>query len=406
MSMLYERARHLPLANQPWDEAGARAAIREIVADAEAAFRGDDLWPRHPLEDYPGDRYRNLYWGAAGTIWALHHLAASGASGLGRDYSAAASKLHAEYLAEPDAGLGRNPLYMIGEAGILLVEVILSPSSSAAARLQRAVEASLEKAPDLCFGATGAMVAANFAYRKTNDPAWRAILERCVDRLWATWSYSSEAGCHLWQAVYPFGGPTTHLGGCHGVAGNVMALMQVIDLLEPAKYDELCRRCVEVYENTAVVEGGRANWWRSVGDPGWGKNKLLVQWCYGAPGMVTAMRRFPSRAERGGSDRMESLLRQAAELTWRAGPLAKGAGLCHGTAGNGYAFLAMHERTGEPVWLDRARSFAMHAISQVREARVVHGHGRFTLWTGDLGVAVYLWQCIQGSAGIPSLDYL
>jgi hypothetical protein len=34
--MMYERARHLPLGDQPWDEAGARAAIREIVADAES----------------------------------------------------------------------------------------------------------------------------------------------------------------------------------------------------------------------------------------------------------------------------------------------------------------------------------------------------------------------------------
>jgi hypothetical protein len=28
-----------------------------------------------------------------------------------------------------------------------------------------------------------------------------------------------------------------------------------------------------------------------------------------------------------------------AVVTWRAGPLTKGAGLCHGTGGNGYAFL-------------------------------------------------------------------
>jgi hypothetical protein len=76
--MLYESARHLPLADQPWDEASARAAIHEIVTDTEAAFRGEDLWPRHPLEEYPGDRYRNLYWGAAGTMWALHYLAACG----------------------------------------------------------------------------------------------------------------------------------------------------------------------------------------------------------------------------------------------------------------------------------------------------------------------------------------
>ena len=49
---------------------------------------------------------------------------------------------------------------------------------------------------------------------------------------------------------------------------------------------------------------------------------------------------------------------------WEAGPLAKGYGLCHGTAGNGYAFLALHRRTGDARWLERARAFAMHAIGQ------------------------------------------
>ena len=40
------------------------------------------------------------------------------------------------------------------------------------------------------------------------------------------------------------------------------------------------------------------------------------------------------------------------------------------------------------------------------EARRAHGRGRFSLWTGDLGMAVYLWQCVQGTAGIPTLDYV
>jgi hypothetical protein len=83
--MLYDPERHVQLTVQPWDEASARAAIREIVADTEASFRGEDLWPLHPLEEFPGDRYRNLYWGAAGVMWALHWLAAKGAAPLRRD---------------------------------------------------------------------------------------------------------------------------------------------------------------------------------------------------------------------------------------------------------------------------------------------------------------------------------
>jgi len=39
-------------------------------------------------------------------------------------------------------------------------------------------------------------------------------------------------------------------------------------------------------------------------------------------------------------------------------------GLCHGTGGNGYAFLKLYRRTGDAQWLDRARAFAMRGIEQ------------------------------------------
>ena len=87
--------------------------------------------------------------------------------------------------------------------------------------------------------------------------------------------------------------------------------------------------------------------------------------------------------------------------TWRAGPLAKGANLCHGTAGNGYAFLALHERTGDERWLTRARAFAMHAAGQVEHSRSAYGRGRYTLWTGDLGTALYLADCTDGGGELP-----
>ena len=88
-------------------------------------------------------------------------------------------------------------------------------------------------------------------------------------------------------------------------------------------------------------------------------------------------------------------------MTWRAGPLGKGANLCHGTAGNGYAFLALLERTGDEQWLTRARAFAMHAAGQVEQARSDHRRGRYTLWSGDLGTALYLADCIDGRGKLP-----
>ena len=103
---------------------------------------------------------------------------------------------------------------------------------------------------------------------------------------------------------------------------------------------------------------------------------------------------------------MDEMLLQAGNLTWKAGPLAKGHGLCHGTAGNGYAFLKLHRRTGDAVWLARARAFAMHAIGQGERMRQEFGRGRYSLWTGDPGVAVYLWHCMNGGSDMPSLDVL
>jgi hypothetical protein len=103
-------------------------------------------------------------------------------------------------------------------------------------------------------------------------------------------------------------------------------------------------------------------------------------------------------------DELDPLLIAAGETTWAAGPLAKGPGLCHGTGGNGYAFLKLHRRTGDPRWLERARAFAMHGIAQTEAEAARHGHMRHSLWTGDLGFAIYLWACVHATAEFPTLD--
>jgi len=105
-------------------------------------------------------------------------------------------------------------------------------------------------------------------------------------------------------------------------------------------------------------------------------------------------------------DAFTELLVEGGELTWRAGPLAKGAGLCHGTAGNGLAFLSLLERTGDERWLARARAFAVHALMQVEAGWEQYGAGRHSLWTGDAGVALMAESCIEPRPGMPSLDWL
>ena len=124
---------------------------------------------------------------------------------------------------------------------------------------------------------------------------------------------------------------------------------------------------------------------------------MLMQYCHGAPGFVVCLADLPGTS-------LDDLLVAAGEATWAAGPLTKGSNLCHGTAGNGYAFLKLFRRTGDAQWLDRARAFATHAIAQTEADEQRFGRLRYSLWTGDPGLAVYLMDCIGLMPRFPTLD--
>jgi hypothetical protein len=146
-------------------------------------------------------------------------------------------------------------------------------------------------------------------------------------------------------------------------------------------------------EREAVVEDGLANWPMDAGaELLAGDDEMRMQWCAGAPGVVVCAASYLD----------EELLRAGAELAWTAGPLGmeKGSGICHGTAGSGYAFLKLFARTGDELWLERARRFAVHALEQIER----RGHGRYSLWTGDLGVALYAADCLAARSDYPVLE--
>ena len=61
----------------------------------------------------------------------------------------------------------------------------------------------------------------------------------------------------------------------------------------------------------------------------------------------------------------------------------------------------VYERTGDERWLDRARAFAMHALAQVEQLPA-----RYSLFTGGIGVALYVADCIDARARFPIVDGL
>jgi hypothetical protein len=256
---------------------------------------------------------------------------------------------------------------MLGATGILLVRQRLSPAPSIVEQIRDLVAANAaSEERELLWGSPGTMLVAR---ELGLDDLWQVSADRLLaDR-------DSETG--LWTQ-HLYGRVDQYLGPAHGFAGCVLALGGVDDAGETAR-------------RYAVVEDALANWPPQADGELVRNDTIRLQWCHGAPGMITSL----------GNLLDEDLALAGGELTWQAGPVAKGAGLCHGTAGNGYAFLTLFQRTGDELWLDRARRFAMHAIAQVERGRTEHGTGRYSLWTGDPGTALFLADCIDGGGALP-----
>ena len=251
------------------------------------------------------------------------------------------------------------------------------------------------------WAAPGTMGAAWHLWEATAEARWRDLFLENVEQVWQTWSFDARTQCHLWtQDMY--GKVVQYLGAGHGFAGNACALLKGASLLDVGRREALYDRCVTTLRATAKFEDDAVNWPPGTFAARPGRPSMLMQWCHGAPGIVTGLAEFPPQR----SADMDAMLIGAGRAIWQAGPLSKGYGLCHGTAGNGYAFLKLYRRTGDPLWLQRARAFAVHSISQRERMRQQFGQGRYTLWTGDAGLAVYAWHCLDGTAGLPALDIL
>jgi hypothetical protein len=368
--VLYDPAAFEPLTDQPWDEARASDGIAAIVADADAAFAPDALWPAHEWDGWQAALpLKNLYVGAAGVIWALDDLRRRGHAETALDLSAIAIDALERWRAEPDHMEGEvlpePPAsgLLTGETGILLVACRLGHPLED--DLRDRIRANLaNEAEDLMWGTPGTLVAAAAM-------GWDDLARESADALASRRDADGLWTQHLWGTSF------RGIGTVHGLAGNVRALLQVDD----ARNDSLRAESAAALARAAKREDGLANW----GSEG------KLQWCASGPGVVSAARDYLD----------EELLLAGADLVWRAGAPGdeKGHGICHGTSGNGFALLAAFERTQDEVWLERARRFAMHALAQAGRMP-----GRYSLFTGGAGTALFAAACLAGDARYPVLE--
>lgn len=398
--MLFDPSRHEALHDLAWDAERAREAIARIVAETEARFDARHWWPQHPRDADDGADLAQpvppLYFGAAGVCWALHYLQDQGAVRLQRNYFS----LHDDLIARTGAWLAddaqaERASYLMGETPIRLWAYGAHPDPVQAQALQALVEGNIDHpARELMWGSPGTLLAALFLHERTGQAPWADLFRATAQKLWSQLRWSEAHACHYWtQDLY--GRESAYIDAVHGFVATASPLIRGRALLAPSQWTAWQDCIANTVVRTATWEDGAANW-RAWLEPAPTK-PMLMQYCHGAPGFVVCLADFPDPA-------LDDLLLAAGEATWRAGPLNKGSNLCHGTGGNGYAFLKLYRRTGDEQWLHRARAFAMHGIAQTWAEQARHGRLRYSLWTGDPGFAIYLWDCLRGEAAFPTVD--
>ena len=396
--MLFTPERHEPLEGRTFSKTSACEAIERIAARAERELDvADGRWPLDPADEEEGDEHPAscLYHGAAGIAWALGELDP------GRVDRELVVGLEARIRAEPDAPDWRPSGVWGGEAGVLAVAERHWPDSTRRDRLAELAQASLDSpAVEILFGHPGHMALAAQLHARTGEERWADFWTAGAKRLLDEWRYDEELAAWLW--TQRFGEKEQRVvGAAHGLVGNLRVLLNGGSLLPAEQRSDVEQRAVSTLMRLAVVEDGLANWPPGAGGPLIANDRIRVQWCHGAPGVLTSLWDCASA-----DDEWSELLLAAGRLVWTAGPLRDQPGLCHGTAGSAYALLALWRRTGNEEWLQRAQALGAHAAGQVEERAAKLGHGRHSLYTGDEGVAICLAACLSGDERLPVIDRL
>src|SRR5262249_24279269 len=202
-----------PLSRTAWDERLIRDAIAEIVADVDAAFRPELLWPAEEWDGWESPKpLKTLYVGAAGVVHALDVLRRRGHAETALDLPGVACRALEAWRESPGVLTSipfpepRNPALFMGETGIALVLWRLDPDPEIADDLVRLVHAHLATPlTEIRGGPPGALLAARAMQAWTEEERW------------------AEAAREAEEVARGLAPPDT-LTPFHGLVGNALVL--------------------------------------------------------------------------------------------------------------------------------------------------------------------------------------
>lgn len=304
------------------------------------------------------DRDYSIYTGTTGIALLFFRLAETAFKDLekGKDLLNVAEQV----LKSSNRRLGEKRItFLCGDAGPLSLGAVLASRKGDLVKSERYIKALIAMVDRCCndksipdevlYGKAGYLYALLFVQKYIGEGTVneRTILKVCDAILKSGAKLAREDHSRI-PLKYTWHGKE-YIGAAHGYIGILYMLLQP----QLQKHDLIQQASATIKESIDQLMSIRypsGNFPSSVGS----QSDKLIHWCHGAPGAVHLL----SRAfQVYGDEKYLTAAKKCCDVIWKRGFLQKGYGLCHGIAGNGYAFLALYNLTKDCKYLYYANKF-------------------------------------------------
>ncbi|RZC38582.1 lanC-like protein 3 -like [Asbolus verrucosus] len=360
--------------------------VEKIVEDIEKSLR--------PMDKNGGD---GLYLGTAGVSYMYYHLSKIPAMSEHKHRFLTKS---VEYLA-PALNAIKNSSqrdissFILGNAGVYAVAAAIYQAigdkiqSDNFKKMYREAGSICKDmqflscgSDELFVGRAGYVLGALWLSKETNTELPKGDIYALCNTMVESgrkYAHRHRCPCPLMYSYYQ----VEYLGAAHGLCTILQALLTVPGYLDANPVH--AREVKTTIDYLLSLQDSGGNF--PCASDEIGARSELVHWCHGAGGMIYLM----AKAYLVWNEpKYLKSCEKMAELIWAKGLLKKGPGICHGVAGNGYAFLLLYRLTGKPKHLYRGIAFAkfMQTDEFVKGARTPDYP--FSLYEGIAGTACFL----------------
>ncbi|XP_065317854.1 lanC-like protein 3 isoform X1 [Gordionus sp. m RMFG-2023] len=228
-----------------------------------------------------------------------------------------------------------------------------------------------------------------FGKKIVDDSTVKKILEAMIQ---SGRKYSISKNHQIFPLMYSYYG-TEYLGAAHGLCSNlkmILTYQSIVQTIPNAMRDVTAT--LDTLLDSQWEDGNFAPTLMEIAGGPPNLKDELVHWCHGAPGVIYLLAKAYLLL---GDVKYLKAAERCGELIWQKGLLKKGPGLCHGIAGNAYAFLLLYRlmpkgSEAKNKWLTRSYRFAEFIFTPEFEKGSRIPDSPYSLYEGIAGTACFL----------------